>query len=185
MHYYIMDSLYEEAVIFAFQAHSGQFRKIKRIPYIIHPLNVSEIVLKWFPNHPNVDLMRTAAILHDTIEDTWVTKEIIKEKFGEKIAKVVCELSLNKDCKKSEDICYKEYIDCVANGSDEAKIIKLADMWCNFADNGESPEWVHFYSESEKMLKSLEIKDKTIKLVFDEKKEILLKKAAKYLKTYE
>ena len=179
-----MCSKYEEAVIFASQAHSGQFRKIKKTPYIIHPLNVSEMVLNWFPMHSQIETMRIVAILHDLIEDTWVTKQVIKEKFGETIAEIVDDLSLRKCNGESSEICYNEYINRLASSSDQAKIIKLADIWCNFKDTENHPRWLNFYTESKRMLESLEVKDELIKALFDEKKKILLEKADNYLKMH-
>jgi (p)ppGpp synthase/HD superfamily hydrolase len=87
-----MDSLTErsggmlfEAIQFAAKAHSGQFRKGTRIPYIVHPLNVARILIEWGCKEEIV----VAGLLHDTVEDTSVTLEEIEQTFGQEVAALV------------------------------------------------------------------------------------------------
>ena len=73
----------EEARSFAEKAHEGQFRKGTKRPYIVHPLEVAKIVSTMTDDEE----MISAALLHDTLEDCrQVTKEQIKEAFGERVA---------------------------------------------------------------------------------------------------
>jgi len=74
-----------DAIEFAAKAHRGQFRKSTKIPYIIHPLNVGNILIESGCSPEIV----AAGILHDTVEDTDITIEDIEKKFGEKVAKIV------------------------------------------------------------------------------------------------
>jgi len=74
-----------EAVEFATKAHTGQCRKATKIPYIIHPLGVAEILLK---NNMPEDVV-IAGLLHDTIEDTPVTIKQIEKSFGSSVANLV------------------------------------------------------------------------------------------------
>jgi len=74
-----------KAIQCAVLAHSGQFRKGTRIPYIIHPLRVAEILIEYDCS----DEVVIAGILHDTIEDTVITVDDIVRSFGEKIAELV------------------------------------------------------------------------------------------------
>ena len=72
----------EEARSFAEKAHEGQFRKGTKRPYIVHPLEVAKIVSTMTDDEE----MISAALLHDTLEDCrQVTKEQIKEAFGERV----------------------------------------------------------------------------------------------------
>ncbi len=73
-----------EAYLFAHNAHKGQKRRTGE-PYITHPVAVTCILadLK-LDSHT---LM--AALLHDVIEDTGVTKAALVEKFGETVADLV------------------------------------------------------------------------------------------------
>jgi (p)ppGpp synthase/HD superfamily hydrolase len=78
-----------KAVQCAVRAHSGQFRKGTRIPYIIHPLRVAETLIEYDCSEEVV----IAGILHDTIEDTAITVDDIVRSFGEKIADLVVHAS--------------------------------------------------------------------------------------------
>lgn len=74
----------ESAYEFANKAHEGQFRASGQ-PYIIHPTQVAGTLatLKLDPDTV------AAGYLHDTVEDTPVTNDDIKEKFGKDVAFIV------------------------------------------------------------------------------------------------
>ena len=78
----------EEAYQFSHAAHQGQFRKSGH-PYISHPVAVAEIVADWQLDAQAV----MAALLHDVMEDTEVSKEQITERFGKPVAELVDGLS--------------------------------------------------------------------------------------------
>ncbi|HQU61773.1 MAG: bifunctional (p)ppGpp synthetase/guanosine-3',5'-bis(diphosphate) 3'-pyrophosphohydrolase [Nitrosomonas sp.] len=65
-------------------AHSGQFRKSGE-PYISHPLAVARILSGLHLDAPTL----TAALLHDVVEDTHISKEEISERFGDPVAELV------------------------------------------------------------------------------------------------
>lgn len=124
----------EEAKGFAREAHEGQFRKYKNEPYIEHPIRVAGLV----KTVPHTEEMICAAYLHDVVEDTDVTLENIKEKFGDKVADLVSELTdefvkkkyphLNRKKRKEKEVQRQSKI------SKEAKTIKLADVIDNTRD---------------------------------------------------
>ena len=64
--------------------HQNQYRKSGE-PYIIHPLNVCYALALM---HADCDTL-CAALLHDTLEDTHVTKEEIAKEFNENVAELV------------------------------------------------------------------------------------------------
>jgi guanosine-3',5'-bis(diphosphate) 3'-pyrophosphohydrolase len=66
------------------QAHEGQTRKTGE-PYILHPVAVARILANMRMDFASV----AAAILHDTIEDTPLTKQEIKTRFSDEIADLV------------------------------------------------------------------------------------------------
>ena len=74
----------EAAYHFAADAHSGQFR-ISGDPYISHPVAVAEILAGW---HLDAQAL-CAALLHDVMEDTHITKSEIAERFGRTTAELV------------------------------------------------------------------------------------------------
>lgn len=76
--------LINKAYEFAKHYHEGQVRKSGE-PYIIHPLEVAYIVSTLELD----DNAICAALLHDVVEDTEVTREMIVAEFGEEIANLV------------------------------------------------------------------------------------------------
>lgn len=77
-------NLINRAYVFAAQAHSEQRRKSGEL-YINHPLGVAAILASL---KLDVDTIATG-LLHDTVEDTHVTIEDIRSRFGEDIAHLV------------------------------------------------------------------------------------------------
>ena len=78
----------ENAYYFSRNAHQGQYRTSGE-PYITHPVAVTELVADW-----NLDPQALmAALLHDVMEDTHVTKEELTERFGKQTAELVDGLS--------------------------------------------------------------------------------------------
>jgi len=74
----------EEAYLYAKEKHSGQ-KRLSGTPYIFHPLRVAaELLIDSYGPHTVV-----AGLLHDLCEDTDVTTEGIREKFGDQIADIV------------------------------------------------------------------------------------------------
>ncbi len=74
----------QSAYDFSEAAHEGQYRRSGE-PYISHPLAVASILTQW---HLDAQAL-TAALLHDVMEDTSITKSEISEKFGKLVAELV------------------------------------------------------------------------------------------------
>lgn len=84
---YLSDEQVEKiskAYFIANKAHEGQKRYTGE-PYITHPIEVARILANMRMDAECI----CAAILHDVIEDTRVSKDEIKENFGEKVAQLV------------------------------------------------------------------------------------------------
>ena len=80
------------AYFYAEQAHDGQYRH-SGDPYVSHPLAVALILSEMHMDHQSL----MAAMLHDVIEDTGITKTAIKNQFGNTVADLVDGVSkLNK-----------------------------------------------------------------------------------------
>ena len=73
-----------EAASFAARAHRGQIRKDGQTPYAAHVVRVCLIVRHLFGIDDPSAL--TAALLHDTIEDTTTDRDDLIEKFGATVA---------------------------------------------------------------------------------------------------
>ena len=81
-------ALVREAYVFAEAAHSGQ-KRYSGEPYITHPLAVAGALAEWRMDAQAV----IAALLHDVMEDTAVTKAEIARRFGKQVAELVDGLS--------------------------------------------------------------------------------------------
>lgn len=120
----------EKARVFARAAHAavGQRRKYTGEEYVYHPMEVATIV-----QGAGGDVnMITAAILHDVLEDTGVTEDILRDEFGDDITDLVKWLS---DVSKPEDgnRAARKQIDREhsAAAPARAQTIKCFDLWSN------------------------------------------------------
>ena len=77
-------STIKRAYFYAEQAHYGQARRTGE-PYVTHPLAVATVLARMHMDHESI----MAALLHDVIEDTGVSKEDIRTQFGEEVADLV------------------------------------------------------------------------------------------------
>lgn len=119
------------AAIFAADKHQGHIRKNKqRSPYITHPLLVAQAIYQIGGIQDTTIL--TAAILHDTIEDTDTTREEIREHFDDDVLSVVLEVTDNKSLPKL--IRKRLQVSHAPELSYEARIVKLADKLINCGD---------------------------------------------------
>src|SRR6476660_6714705 len=83
-----------EAASFAARAHRHQLRKDGQTPYAAHPFRVCLIVRHVF-GIDDPDTL-TAALLHDTIEDTTTDFDDLEKQFGVKVAGWVAALTQDK-----------------------------------------------------------------------------------------
>lgn len=119
-----------KAVTFAAWKHRHQIRKDGRTPYIAHPFRVAMIVRDIFGVAD--DDVLTAALLHDTIEDTITDYDEINNAFGERVAVLVAALTKNMALPESER--EESYDRQLAAAPWEARLIKLADVFDNITD---------------------------------------------------
>ena len=119
------------AANFAAIKHKDQRRKDpEKTPYINHPIGVARILTaEAGVSDPDVV---TAALLHDTVEDTETTLDELEAEFGAKIRSIVAEVSDDKSLPKLER--KRLQIEHAAAASKEAKLVKLADKLYNLRD---------------------------------------------------
>lgn len=124
------------ALEFAAARHRDQRRKdALASPYINHPIAVATAL--WHEGDVRDPVALTAAILHDTIEDTGTTEAELAAAFGAEIAAVVTEVTDDKSLPKARR---KELqIEHAGHKSREAALVKLADKTCNLRDMAASP----------------------------------------------
>jgi (p)ppGpp synthase/HD superfamily hydrolase len=154
----------KKAIQFAAKKHHGQMRKeTEPMPYITHLFSVALLVAE---DGADDDVV-TAALLHDTLEDTPTTREEIVHAFNERVATLVESVSEVKE-KDGKKIAWKErkshYLAHLEDASDDAVLIALADKIDNieskleaFAREGApllkrwtqpSEEYVWYHSEA-------------------------------------
>ena len=134
----------EDAYHLAEDVHSGQKRKTKHA-FIVHPLSVAYILadleLDWE--------VICAALLHDTIEDTSLTPDILIDRFGSGVANLVDSLTKIKKAfyaisEEDSQLVEIESIRKIIIGATQdvrVILIKLADRWDNVKTlNALSPE---------------------------------------------
>lgn len=130
-----MNNLFE-AIRMAMACHGLQKDKAGKL-YILHPLRVMANF------YTEDDSYQIAAVLHDTVEDTSLTLELIKYHFGQEITDIVDALS------RREEETYTQFIKrCVQNK--KARAIKLADIKDNLnPERGDFPtlrdKYAHAY----------------------------------------
>lgn len=119
-----------KAYLLAKKQHEGQFRKNKD-PYIIHPEEVSKILLNLNADSDTI----CAGLLHDTIEDTNITKEEIAYQFNDTIAQLVDGVTkmrrINFESKREQNLANTRKIITGIITDVRIIIIKLADRLHN------------------------------------------------------
>ncbi len=146
--------LYASAVVFAFEQHRGQKRHEAggETDYIVHPLRVAEH-LRRRAGCEDVEIL-CAAVLHDTIEDSGTRHDELAEAFGERVARIVAELTNDSRLPKRER--HEDMIRRMASASREAKLIKLADRLDNLESGTTDPgKRKRLVSETPRLLESL------------------------------
>ncbi|ECX2270217.1 HD domain-containing protein [Salmonella enterica subsp. enterica serovar Newport] len=143
-----------KAHMFAAGAHGGigQKRKYTGEDYINHPVAVREIVA-W---HGGSIDMQIAALLHDVVEDTKVTIEMVREHFGDRVAEMV--LALTNVARPEDGNRIQRFIINVRELEQsldmQTRVIKLADLLDNTSSIvSRDPEFSAIYlAEKELML---------------------------------
>lgn len=113
------------AIIFATKAHEGQVRKGTDIPYIVHPMEVMQILTE----NGCDETVILAGILHDTLEDTKTTPEDILQGFGQEVLDLV--KSESEDKSKSWKERKQTTIDHLRDASKEIQLVCCADKLSN------------------------------------------------------
>ena len=90
----------EEAIIYATVMQRGKMRKLVDTPFILHPLEVAQILSTMTGDK---DIF-TAGILYDIAEDTGGTLPEVEKRFGERLAFLVSSESEKTRYKKNREV---------------------------------------------------------------------------------
>jgi guanosine-3',5'-bis(diphosphate) 3'-pyrophosphohydrolase len=112
-----------EAIAFAARAHQGHAFRVCLIVHEVFGVDEPEVL--------------TAAVLHDTVEDTTTDFDDLEEKFGGAVASWVSALS--KDKRLPEKKREKAYCEGLKDAPWQVKVCKLADILDNMMDASHMP----------------------------------------------
>jgi (p)ppGpp synthase/HD superfamily hydrolase len=161
-----MEDILKTITEFTDKAHGTQMRKYAPDRYIVHPVRVMNLCR----NYTNDLTVLAAALMHDVLEDTPVTKEEIREflltgmdaSAADRTVALVVELTdvyvkadypkLNRRTRKAKER------DRIATTSGEAQTIKYADIIDNCKEIvGEDPDFADvFLRECHQLLQRME-----------------------------
>ena len=100
------------AMRIAYNAHHGQTDH-SGLPYILHPLHLAEQMTD--------EVSCAAALLHDVVEDTFVTLEMLRGSFPPEVTDAVALLT------HAEGVSYEDYVRAL-KANPIAVRVKLADL---------------------------------------------------------
>jgi len=110
---------------FAVVAHGDQKRKYTKQPYVVHPFAVGKLLATVTDDEEII----AAGILHDVVEDTYATGTDIKIFFGDRVQKLVLEVTdVSKPSDGNREIRKELDRQHIASSSPDGKTIKLADL---------------------------------------------------------
>ncbi|HYC34560.1 MAG TPA: HD domain-containing protein [Candidatus Paceibacterota bacterium] len=122
--------------------HAGQYRaslkKDQSLPYIVHPVGVALLVIKYFPVtqrylKDNLETLINVALAHDLLEDTLITSNQIADIGGERVSRLV--ESMTKLPNQSKDLTKRneEIKTRTINAGPSALYIRLCDNLHNYS----------------------------------------------------
>lgn len=127
----LMSFTLERALRWGALAHDGQFRKGEKTPYFEHVVGVAMILDRLGFDEAVV----IAGLLHDVVEDTEITLDQVRERFGDNVAKTVeacSEVKTDGDGRKRPWIDRKrDHLKALAGAPLEARAVILADKLHN------------------------------------------------------
>ena len=142
----------KKAYNYAEYLHQGQIRQSGE-PYISHPLNVAYILSEM---HADKDTI-CAALLHDTLEDTNITKEDIAHEFNKEVANLVNGVTklakMNFSTKEAQNLANTRKIITSLTEDVRIIIIKLADRLHNMR----TLEYKSEFKQKENSLETMDI----------------------------
>lgn len=141
-----------KAYEYAKELHNGQMRQSGE-PYISHPLNVAYILTEMHADRDTI----CAGLLHDTLEDTNITKEDIAHDFNQNVANLVDGVTklakMNFSSKQAQNYANTRKIITGITEDVRIIIIKLADRLHNMRTLGFKSE----FKQKENALETMEI----------------------------
>ena len=122
-----------KAINFAATKHQGQVRRGSGLPYVTHPIIVSQLINQFKGDSKNIDELQIAGLLHDVLEDTECDQFEIEREFGSMVASLVMEMT--SDESRIKEIGKNAYLKAkMVSMSKYGFILKLVDRLANVSD---------------------------------------------------
>ena len=140
------------AFLFALYAHGEQRRK-DGLPYIVHPFEVGMTLAR---NGADEALV-CAGLLHDTIEDAYITPEQLRAAFDEEVAELVLEDSedKSKNWEERKTAAIRSLYKLANLRSIRDRLAEEGDaVWSRFSRGKDKQAWL--FRETAKALSPLE-----------------------------
>lgn len=160
------------ALDFAAECHRYQWRKGTGAPYLIHVLSVTNRLALWGILKDEHAELWCASLLHDTIEDTSATIDILVDRFGQPVARIVNELTFRDRRPNELSRDYAEaksrYLSTFDSASLEALVIKIADRLCNVEDYlaSDAKYAVKYWDKARQLFQAMERRQTQIEQTF-------------------
>jgi len=167
--------LVRDALSVAREAHAGQIRSGSSdgMPFIEHPIAVAERLVK----HRQSDEVLAAALLHDVVEKSEVGHEVLRERFGNRVAELV-EAMTEDDSIADYEERKDEHRRRVAKADPAALAIFAADKLTNVAMLRETFALIGEDGVSEELKVPLDLKvyvwESDLEMLFDEAGDLAL-----------
>lgn len=122
----------------ASSCHDGQkyggAKEGEHVEYLNHIGSVAFEIINALQYEEDIDadLVILCAILHDTVEDTALSKDDIRAMFGEEVAAGVSALSKNGDLESKEEMM-QDSLDRIVQRPREVAMVKMADRISNLS----------------------------------------------------
>jgi (p)ppGpp synthase/HD superfamily hydrolase len=126
----LFSARFDAALAFAVRAHGEQLRKGSTVPYVTHPFSVAVYLLLV----GRAEDVAIAGLLHDVVEDTDVTVEVIRVEFGDRVAALVASVTEHKKedgVERSWEIRKQEALEELVGADDDVVALKAADALHN------------------------------------------------------
>ncbi len=125
-----------DALIFGAEKHKAQVRSnLKKTPYIIHPIEVADFVMRIGKVYDKNVL--SAALLHDVMDETGTTYEEIENRYGKIVSQYVQEMTVKKELTLKEQKKYQ--IIQAFHQTPSVAVIKLSDKLSNLKTLAQTP----------------------------------------------
>lgn len=122
-----------KAIRLADKWHLGQYRKVTGSEYMVHPIGVSYLVMK-YKESMNMSILLSASLGHDLKEDTAITWDELMQELGIAPTSLIFELTDDKEKMKligKVAYCKKRWVAMTTY----ALYIKLCDRLYNLSDH--------------------------------------------------